>query len=300
MLKQHLRHNRLFRSIFAVPLAVRRRIRGFRQAQTAEHYSKTVRGGYLLLQPRNIGARFRVSALSDLAKRIVTTGAFEPELTNILERVRHIGGDIINIGANVGFYAVFFAHHFSNARTIYAIEPNPEAFADLERNILENGCVDRIKAIQMCVGDVEGEQTLSIVPGMSEYSSIGQIVHSAVDRIQQRTVSVRVKPLEQAIGNPCLNPTLLFMDVEGAELLAVRGAERLLRENQPLIFFECDDQLLRKFGHSSSMLEEHLRALGYLVRDALDARVPLQHPFTGDAVAVPSTKVEWIAMLSRA
>jgi hypothetical protein len=90
------------------------------------------------------------------------------------------------------------------------------------------------------------------------------------------------------------------MDVEGAELLAVRGAERLLRENQPLIFFECDDQLLRKFGHSSSMLEEHLRALGYLVRDALDARVPLQHPFTGDAVAVPSTKVEWIAMLSRA
>lgn len=55
---------------------------------------------------------------------------------------------------------------------------------------------------------------------------------SAKDKEDRQTVSVPVVRLDDVIQGPV---TLLKMDIEGFELRALQGAERLIRENQPLL-----------------------------------------------------------------
>lgn len=296
-LSQYLKHSRWFRALSWLPLLIRRRIRE-RGNTATEIYCRVVVGGQVILSPQNMGGRFRMSAVSDLAKWVITTGVFEPEKTGVLERIATLKGDIINVGANVGLYAVFFARKFENVRRIYAIEPNPEAYVDLEWNIQANGFEGRIRAIQMCISDTSGDVSFSRVPGMPEYSSIGRIAHAAVGGREQEVVRVPAAPLDDVFRDETIDPVLVFIDVEGAELLVLKGAERILKERGPIIMFECDDSLMSKFCHSSKLLEEYLSSIGFVVRNAFAPRLPLVHPFVGEAVAFPRNKLEWVQWLS--
>ena len=287
MLKQFLKHNQLFRTVFAIPLAARSRWINRGAHACAARYRRAVAGGEVMVCPANIPGQFLVPAPSDLAVRIISQGWYEPEVTARLARLEHLAGDVINIGANVGLHAVFLARLCAKARRVYAVEPNPEAYACLTRNVALNGLEHRITPIQACIGATSGDMEFAVVPGMPEYSSLGGIVHPSVKGRVQTTIRVPVSPLHDAIGEPTLNPSLLLVDTEGAELLVFRGASTLLTASRPLLLFECSDPLLRKFGHSSEALVQFLESCGYSVRDAEAPSLTLQHPFDGEAIGVP-------------
>jgi FkbM family methyltransferase len=292
MLKQFLKHNHLFRTVFALPVAARSKWINRRSSSCAALYRRAVAGGEIIVRPANIAGEFVVPACSDLAVRIVTQGRYEPAVTERLSRLTFLTGDIINIGANVGLHAIFLARECANATRIYAIEPNPEAYGCLTRNVALNGLSARITPIQACIGADVSEMEFALIPGMPEYSSIGGIVHPSTRGRAQTTIRVPVSPLQVAIGHPGLEPSLLLVDTEGAELLVFEGASDLLARCRPLLLFECSDQLLRKFGHSSKRLVEYLQSHNYSVTDAESPRLPLQHPFDGEAVGVPREKLD--------
>lgn len=297
-LRRQIKYNRFLRILLALPIYIRRVVLRRRSLGLMQYYDHTVVGGHLIVAPNNIPGRFKVDAKSDLAKRVITTGSFEPDLTELLKRFSEVGGDVVNIGANIGFYAIFFASEYSNARKVIAIEPNPEAFSLLQRNIDANGQRDRIEAFRIGIGEVAGKVELAFVPGKTEYSSLGGIVHPAVDGLLQHTVLVDVMPLAEAITNGEFDPSLLFIDTEGAELLVMKGSENVLVKFSPLLVFECEDALLKKFGHSSEMLAAYLQSLGYEVRDASMPSLKLVHPFTGVALAIPKEGKDWQRVLA--
>ena len=67
--------------------------------------------------------------------------------------------------------------------------------------------------------------------------------------------------------------------------------------SSPLLIFECEDDLLKSFNHSSKMLESYIAALGYEVRDAsAPGRRPI-HPFSGVIIAVPTKRKDWLDIL---
>jgi FkbM family methyltransferase len=297
ILKQFLKHNRLFRKIFAWPLTARSRWINRRASACAALYRQTIAGGEVIVCPANIPGKFVVPARSDLAVRIITRGCYEPEVTERLRRLTFLAGDIVNIGANVGLHAVFLARQCSNATKIYAVEPNPEAYGYLTRNVSLNGMQERITAIQACIGATAGEMDFALIPGMPEYSSLGGIVHSCVRGRPQTTIRVPVSPLHVAIGDPGFEPSLLLVDAEGAELLVFQGASPLLTRHRPLLVFECSDPLLQKFGHSSKRVVEFLQSHDYAVRDAAAPRLALQHPFDDEAIAVPRENLDRLLRL---
>jgi len=260
-------------------------------------YDQVVRGGHLIIGPTNFPGEFKVDATSDLAKRVLRDGTFEPELTALLSLFTDTRGDVVNIGANVGFYAIFFARCFAKARRVVAIEPNPEAFELLQWNINTNGVSDRVECVRACIGEVPGQAEFAFVPGKSEYSSIGRITHAGARGLVQQHVTVDVLPLTSVASGRALEPEIIFIDTEGAELLVLRGAKDLVMKFRPLLIFECEDELLRKFDHSSKMLHSYVDGLGYEVRNALAPKLGLVHPFVGVAVGIPKDRRELLSIV---
>jgi hypothetical protein len=77
---------------------------------------------------------------------------------------------------------------------------------------------------------------------------------------------------------------LIKIDVEGAELMVLRGAERCLREFRPVLLLEIDEPNFRMAGYSRTDLFSYLRSLEYRVPVGADA---LRMPEKCDAVCYP-------------
>jgi FkbM family methyltransferase len=251
----------------------------------ALRYRQVVVGGTITVAPANIGGRFDVSATSDLASRIVSTGEYERDVSQALSALKPMDGLLVNIGANVGFYSYFLATRFPGAAGVLAIEPNPEAFELLSINIRKNGMEGRIRAAQVCIGEQEGTASLSVVAGKPEYSSLDGIIHPAVDGLRQESLAVPMLPLQRLVGEEKVS--LIFVDTEGAETAVFSGARDVLLRDHPILFFEYSNTLLKKFGSSSQELESLLAGLGYEVRDGLTGKSGLSHPYEGEGLAVP-------------
>jgi FkbM family methyltransferase len=67
-------------------------------------------------------------------------------------------------------------------------------------------------------------------------------------------------------ATPSGRPLLLKCDVEGAELLVLRGARRLLSVSAPDLLVSVHPDLLPAFGHSAEGVRRYLHELGYAVR----------------------------------
>ncbi len=289
MLQEYLKYNRYLRAIIR-PIA--RRVGRFQLVDrnaAFERYRERVSGGTVIVSPDNIPGEFELSATSDLAARVILSGNYEPEVTRALAHLPLGPGMIVNVGANVGFYAVFFATALAGDRRVLAIEANPEAFALLGRNIRRNRLDERVTAIQACVGDSKGSVEFCVIAGMPEYSSIGRIVHPSVAQSRQVALQVEMAPLLSIVGNE--RTALIFVDTEGAEAKVFAGARDILMRDKPLLFFEGSNTLLRKFGSSTQTLEGQLRELGYVVRNGLCRRLPLQHPYEGEVLAVHRDRI---------
>ena len=85
------------------------------------------------------------------------------------------------------------------------------------------------------------------------------------DSIVEHTEGViDAKPLDQVFSDYSIKPTLVKIDVEGAEHEVLRGMERTLRATEPNVIFEALDQ--QALAKCTSLLEES----GYSVRPLPD------------------------------
>ena len=129
---------------------------------------------------------------------------------------------ICDVGANVGDVSQRFSAMFPHAR-IVSFEPTPTTFAALEARNLP-----RVTPVQAACGEQSGRLTLNINvhPGANSFLDrprTGKAYH--MDFAQHvSAVDVDVLRLDEAV-DAC---DLLKLDIQGFELQALKGAERLL------------------------------------------------------------------------
>jgi FkbM family methyltransferase len=226
-------------------------------------------GGSIYVRPANIPGDFVIDLRSHLALNILEIGTYEEEITDYIARLTLTkSGVVVNVGANIGLMSVFLANKFE--RKTIAIEPNPEAFEFLQKNISMNRLSGAVTCIQACVGSETGQMDFSYVRGKPEYSSIGEIVHPCVNNEAREVISVPVKPLNQLVTEPV---AFMLVDTEGAEELVFEGAREIIQRDHPIIMCECSDVLLPKFGTSARNVVNRLIAHGYKVCDVVTGGV---------------------------
>lgn len=212
------------------------------------------------------GGVFAIDSRSDLFARVVINKEYEPKFIKYC--LKHIDPerDIIDVGANVGFYSVLFAKQLKTGRVV-AVEPTQNALKRLRRNIEMNGVNSRVDIFEGVVSDNIGQLEINTIAGKEEYSSIGVLQQSPVTGLKHVTEKVKSTTLDELVKSKSLNPAFIKIDVEGAENLVFKGARNVLMEKRPIILSEISDTLLRANGSSSEEVVKLLKECKYDVFD---------------------------------
>ncbi len=178
-------------------------------------------------------------------------GTSEPQEQAILERHLGPGSVFYDIGANVGFFAVLAGGLVGATGSVWAFEPAPASAARARANAQRNGFA-HVTVVEAAVGASRGRATLTF--GAS----------SAEDRLdggaQEGGVVVDVIGVDEwraECGAP--PPTLVMIDVEGAELDVLEGMRATLERHRPTIVCEVH-WLGEKF---TGYVARELQPLGY-------------------------------------
>lgn len=180
---------------------------------------------------------------------------------------RHLRpGDIAcDIGANKGSFIYWLSWWVRDGRVV-AFEPQP-VFAARLASVCRTLKLDNVTVEAKAVYSRTGTQDLFVPAGHSPGASL---TRKAPEATHFTTLSVPMVALDDYFAESD-KVTLLKIDVEGAELGVLQGAERILRQHAPLLVFECENRHLApaRVGQVFSYLESLGYRGSFICRDRL-------------------------------
>lgn len=183
-------------------------------------------------------------------------GWYESDKQRLIAKEVRPGSIFYDVGANVGFYTLLAATLVGSGK-VFAFEPSPRNLTYLRRHIALNNLAN-VSVFESAISDRD------------------QVLHFHIERTgfggslsdEGEGIDVESVTLDGLLsGGKIPPPDYIKMDIEGAELMALRGAEQLLRTHHPEIF-------LATHGHDVDReCCELLKSLGYSI-DRLSPSAP--------------------------
>lgn len=167
-----------------------------------------------------------------------------------LKRLLRSDANCVDVGCHLGSMLKLFLKLAPRGRH-HAFEPSPMKAAWLARRFPE------VSVHAVALTDTEGEVTFYEQPSRSGFSGLAKGSEDAIE--------VRVPAMQLGSAIPDANVDLVKIDVEGAELLVLRGALQVLERSQPVIVFESTPTASSRFGYGPADLHAFYRDQGYHV-----------------------------------
>jgi len=169
-------------------------------------------------------------------------------------------GDIaIDIGANKGGYTYWMAKSVGHEGKVIAFEPQPD-IANYIRKFFDATVYKSVVIEPIGLSSRQGECRMTIPETGKKYSPGASFEVRARDGFH--SFMVKVDTLDSYCNVNKLRPLrFIKCDVEGHELEVFKGSETVLREDKPVILFECEARHLSGFGISDVF--SYLNGLGY-------------------------------------
>jgi len=170
----------------------------------------------------------------------------EDSLGPTMEGLLPAGGVFVDVGAHIGRWALRLAR---KASQVVAVEPNPDTIAVLQAHIAMND-IKNVDVFEMAAWDAETRMHLD--------DPARKVSGGSTHVVQDDDGMVRAAPLDNVLGD--VTPDLIKLDVEGADLHALRGMRETLKRARPTLFIE--DHSIYGY-YTRAELESLLRELGY-------------------------------------
>lgn len=230
--------------------------------------ARSLRLGPTVVQTDFMGCRMLVRPQEEVG-RSVALGEFETDdLQHFMSAIGKT--DIVfDIGANIGAYCVPIGMARPDAQ-VHAFEP-----IDLNGSLIQVSLhlnrLHNVRLVRKCVSDRAGRVEFSLAED-SAYSSMVDTGRKA----ELQRFTCEAVPLDQYCAEQGdIHPDIVKIDVEGAELKVLHGAERLLadRAKRPrLLLIELYDQNLAAFGTSIGEVTAWMTGRGYRPYVLVDRR----------------------------
>jgi FkbM family methyltransferase len=193
------------------------------------------------------------------------------------------GDVVLDVGAFLGVYAVLAARWVGDGGRVVAFEPTPSSALIARRHVSWNEPEgQRIHFVEAAVSDRAGRAAFHQYDahGMPYVNSLA----AAVDTPASSTArEVRVVTIDDVCRELEITPTVVRMDVQGAEVHALRGArETICAATRLTLAVEMHPQCWGSFGVTGEEMRRTIEELGLTARPLM-AGEPL---FGRDAHAV--------------
>jgi FkbM family methyltransferase len=171
------------------------------------------------------------------------------------------GDVVLEAGSNVGAYTMLFAR-WAGEGHVYAFEPDPMALRGLQEHVALNGLGDRVTAVPAAIADDETKRLRFV---LFESSGISRMAGDHEEAAPGTTIEeVPAWSIDRFCQKRGIAPTVIKIDVEGAELAALRGARATIAAAGPRLqlFVEMHPQLWPALGIAAADLEGECAAQG--------------------------------------
>ena len=191
------------------------------------------------------GIRFKMATneTSSVTKLLFWNGADNYEYTRIFESLLPRCHSFIDVGSNTGYYSLL-AGTKNPAIRVFAFEPASAPFFYLEKNVNINR-LKNVKIFPLALSDSIGEVQFFEVHSPKNYHNNFNLAGTGTMKGQdlpKQNFATRIVPtttLDNWIKTENLpGIDLIKIDTEGTEHLILRGADHVLREQQPIIICE--------------------------------------------------------------
>ncbi len=191
-----------------------------------------------------------------VGKAIAETGSYEPHLSQAILDVLRPGDTFVDVGANVGWFSLLAAARVGASGRVLAIEADAANVELLCRSAHQNAFTNLL-ALPVAASDRARLLVLHRLGGSNGAVFAPEGETAPGDRY------VSGVPLD-GLSGLLDRLDVLKVDVEGAELMALRGAEGLIRRHRPHVFFEYSPGMLGRLpGSSVDELDQWIREIGY-------------------------------------
>lgn len=142
---------------------------------------------------------------------------------------------IFDIGSNIGQSAILMS--YNNPKKIVLVDPNPKALSIASENMILNNLGEKSIFYNCFVGEKSGElidfYTIGSGAAGSKYKSFARTASYF-----QSCFKVKTKTLDEISKETNMIPELIKLDVEGAELEALKGGVEIAKKQQTIFFVE--------------------------------------------------------------
>jgi len=209
----------------------------------------------------------------------IATGIHEPTTQEAMHLVLRPGMNCIDVGAHIGLYTLLMALVVGQCGKVYAFEPFPDTYDLLVKNIGENHFEDIVFPFKVACHYEPGKGQI--------FSPCGDDLGPAfVPRRRDAVVTAGLAGIDVELARvDDLVPAqaeigIVKMDIEGAEPFALRGMERIVMRDRPVIFTEFNPCCLRQMNESDpAEYLRWLRSYGYQLFEDRDFIQKTGHEF---------------------
>jgi FkbM family methyltransferase len=160
-----------------------------------------------------------------------------------------------DVGANIGIYSIMFADLF---KTGYAFEPVSDIYKILKENIKRNA-IENVDVFRIALSNREGKSKINLYSSSGCNSLIRRNIPEGNSVKFLKQEEIKLARLDLFIERESLDPpTVLKIDVEGAEKFVLEGAKRTLHRYRPIIVCEYSEDTCSDAGYKREEIIRHL------------------------------------------
>jgi FkbM family methyltransferase len=197
---------------------------GWRRYRIIQWLSSWIQQGFVSSRTTMVDGHIMVVDEKD-SLHLRLNGVYEEEETAFISRTIQPGQQIIDIGANIGYYTLKFCRLTGPAGRVFAFEPDPVNYGLLQQNVQQNHYT-QVGLYQQGVGETAGKVNL-----YKDKENHGDHRRFNSDHREEVVVMeiVRLDDLPFIRYNPI---HFIKMDIQGGEYYALLGMQKLLSENK--------------------------------------------------------------------
>ena len=173
-------------------------------------------------------------------------GNYELETVDFLESNIKQGATCYDIGGHVGYISLIMGKLAGKSGKVFTFEPRPINISYIERHISMNH-IGNVSLLKTGLSNYEGSAKFDLDTG----TGMGKIANNG-------TLEIKVQSLDTLYEKGEIDgPNFIKMDIEGEEVKALKGAEKLLKKYMPVLNISTHGEDI----HEKCM--EFIKSLGY-------------------------------------